>query len=93
LTAAAVWLGISRPQVLAELLYACQPGAVVLAAALVVRWVLQRRYRRQVLFLPGFTRPSGSGSALVRGGTGGSRPRREPSTIDAPTGPGSFSAS
>jgi hypothetical protein len=82
LAAAAVWLGVTHPQPLAGVLYAVQPGAAVLAVVLGIRWLLQRRYRRQVLFLPSFTRQPGPGSSLTRGN--GARARREPTTIDAP---------
>jgi hypothetical protein len=81
--AAVVWLGVSRPQPLTVLLYAAQPGVAALAVALGARWLLQRRYRRRVLFLPGFTRQPASGSSLLHGGSG-ARARREPTTIDAP---------
>ena len=43
--------------------------------------MLQQHYRRQVVFLPGFSRLK-AGSSLVRDGSH-ARPR-EPSTIDAP---------
>jgi hypothetical protein len=59
------------------------PGLVVLALALGVYWVLQRHYRRQVVFMPGFSRLV-PGSSIVRGGS--RQRRREPSTVDAPPG-------
>jgi hypothetical protein len=96
LVIALVWLAAARPQLLAVGLYAAEPGAAVLAVVLVARWWAQRRYRRRVLFLPGFARSSAdsvrghregspaAGSSLVRNGAAPSRVRREPSTIDAP---------
>jgi hypothetical protein len=45
---------------------------------LAVQWLMHQRYRRRVVFLPGFTRLKGS--TLIRGG---GRPRGEPSTVDA----------
>jgi hypothetical protein len=82
-------LAIVRPQALAVLLYAGEPGMGVLGIALAVYWVGQRRYRRRVLFLPVFARPAEPrsetpiGSSLTRNGV--NRARREPTTIDAPS--------
>jgi hypothetical protein len=74
---------VVEPQLAAAVAFGCEPGLVVLALVLGVQWVLQRRYRRQVVFMPGFTRLK-TGSSLLRGGKA-NRPRGEPSTIDAPT--------
>jgi hypothetical protein len=60
------------------LLYGALPGAAALALVLSVQWFLHQRYRRQVVFMPGFTRLK-SNSSLLRSG-----PRAEPSTVDAP---------
>jgi hypothetical protein len=80
-TALVLW-----PSILPLVVYGCEPGAAVLAVVLLVQWTLQRRYRRQLVFMPGFTRLK-PGSALIRtGGGSGNRPR-EPSTVDAPTSP------
>jgi hypothetical protein len=49
-----------------------------------LQWFFQRRYRRQVVFMPGFTRLA-TGSSLVKHGSS-HRPRAEPSTVDAPVG-------
>jgi hypothetical protein len=68
------------PGVLAEVAYGCEPGAAVLLIVLAAQWVAHARYRRQVVFLPSFTRVK-AGSSLVRGTV--SRPRGEPSTVDA----------
>jgi hypothetical protein len=83
LAIALVWLAVARPQAFSISLYAVEPGAAVLAVLLLARWAAQRQYRRRVLFLPAFTRPSPSGSGVVRKPPG-SRVRREPTTIDAP---------
>jgi hypothetical protein len=61
------------------LIYGCVPGVLVLLLLIGVQWMIHRQYRRQLVFMPGFTRMK-SGSSLVR--TGGGRPR-EPSTVDA----------
>jgi hypothetical protein len=78
-----VVLGVTHPQPLGQVLYAVQPGVVVLTVLLVTRRLLRGRYRRQVLLMPGFERTSPNGSSLARGG-GVVRSRREPTTIDAP---------
>jgi hypothetical protein len=70
------------PSGLPAIVYGSEPGAAVLAAVLSLQWMLHQRYRRQVVFLPAFTRLK-AGSSLVRK-EGGSRPHGEPSTIDAP---------
>ncbi|MCS7045307.1 MAG: hypothetical protein NZO58_03015, partial [Gemmataceae bacterium] len=63
------------------LLYGCQPGAVVLLGLLGLQRLLQERYRRQVVFMPGFAQWQ-EGSSLSRRQSG-PKPR-EPSTVDAP---------
>ncbi len=83
LGAAIVWAGLSHPQVLAQIFYVAQPGLAVVAVVLAAGLLVRGRYRRQVLFLPGFTRPPASGSSLFRNGSS-ARGRREPTTIDAP---------
>jgi hypothetical protein len=85
LALAVVLAGLFWPGVIGPVLYGCAPGAVVLLLVLGVQWGLQQRYRRQVVFLPGFARMK-PGSSLVRGGSSPSaRPRGgEPSTVDAP---------
>ncbi len=73
--------GICAPGLAAAVLYGMQPGVLVLLPLLSLQWWLQRRYRRQVVFLPGFSRPRGSS---VVPPSGSNRPRGEPSTIDTP---------
>jgi hypothetical protein len=78
---AAAGVGLFWPSVLASVLYGCEPGVAVLLLVLGLQWLLHQRYRRQVVFLPGFKRTK-SGSALLRGSS--NRPRTgEPSTVDA----------
>jgi hypothetical protein len=76
---AALVAGLFWPGVLAAVLYGCEMGALVMLPVLLVQWLVQQRYRRQVVFLPGFTRLK-AGSSLVRGSS--NRPR-EPTTVDA----------
>jgi hypothetical protein len=83
---AAALVGLLWPSILAVVFYGCQPGLLVLLLVFLFHWVLQRRYRRQVVFLPGFTRLKG-GSSLIRGSS--NRNRGEPSTVDAPPPAGS----
>jgi hypothetical protein len=73
------------PGILGPVLYGAEPGVLVLAVCLVVQWTLHQRYRRQVVFLPGFARMK-PGSSLIRNGSNNAaaRPRGEPSTVDAP---------
>jgi hypothetical protein len=78
---AAAAAGLFWPGVLPAILYGCEPGLVALAVVIGLQWLLHQRYRRQVVFLPGFKRVK-SGSSLVRNG-GVNRPRAEPSTVDA----------
>jgi hypothetical protein len=84
-SAALLWSGV-----IPAVLYGCEPGVLVLLVVLGIQWALQQRYRRQVVFMPGFTRLK-PGSSLIRG-TGGNRPR-EPSTVDEPPRRGSSAAS
>ena len=76
--AAMVW-----PRLAAHLLAASQPGVAVFVCVLAVRWALQHRYRRRVLFLPAFTRTQSPGSSAQRASVN-VRSRVEPSTIDVP---------
>jgi hypothetical protein len=69
------------PALVPPIVYGCEPGLGVLAVLVIVQWLLQERYRRQVVFLPGFARKA-AGSSLTRAGQPASK--REPSTVDAP---------
>ncbi|HMC66200.1 MAG TPA: hypothetical protein VKI65_14785, partial [Gemmataceae bacterium] len=82
----AVLAGIWWPSVLPAAIYGCVPGALVLAAVVAFQWMVQREYRRRVVFMPGFTRLK-PGSSLFRPGSSG-RPRGEPSTVDQQPGSG-----
>lgn len=76
--------GLVWPRVLATILYGALPGVVVLVLVIGVQWLLQRRQRQQVVFMPAFSR-LGPGSSIIRGSSSGPR-RHEPSTVDAPPG-------
>ncbi len=77
------------PSMVPALLYGCEPGLAVLALLLGLQWLLQERYRRQVVFMPGFTRLP-TGSSLTKSGR---PPRpREPSTLDSPASPANVAA-
>jgi hypothetical protein len=73
-------IGIYSPAALPSIAYGCEPGTVVLVLAIAAQGMLYQRSRRQVLFMPGFTRLK-TGSSLIR--SNNDRPR-DPSTIDEP---------
>ncbi len=71
------------PTTLWAVAYGCEPGLVVLLAVIGLQWLMHERYRRQIVFLPSFSRGR-PGSSLVRK-TAAKRPQNgEPSTVDAP---------
>jgi hypothetical protein len=71
------------PTTLWAIVYGCEPGILVLLAVMGLQWLMHERYRRQIVFLPSFSRGHG-GSSLVRK-QASSRPQSgEPSTVDAP---------
>src|SRR5262249_9076705 len=74
LTAAAV--GLVWPGLLGAILYGCQPGMVVLLIVLAVQWLVRERYRRRVVFLPGFRRLTTGASMARRGVASGGSGRR-----------------
>jgi hypothetical protein len=78
--------GLLWPGLLSALIYGCEPGALVLLAAIGWQWLLHRRYRRQLVFMPGFARLKASSS--VTRGSSVVRKRTEPSTVDNPPGAG-----
>jgi hypothetical protein len=83
------FLGLWAPEVLLALLFGAQPGALVLFAVLTLLWLWRRRWRRQLVLMPGFARRA-PGSSLLRStsvrqirepsavGSSGSRPATEP---------------
>jgi hypothetical protein len=76
-----VALDVFCPAPLPALFYGAQPGLAVIILALGMVWLLQERYRRQVVFIPGFTRlKAGSSVARVRSNSR----QREATTVDAP---------
>jgi hypothetical protein len=83
-------IGIFWPSMVPAVVYGCEPGVVVLVLVVAAQWMLYQRYRRQVVFMPGFKRVK-QGSSLVRGGS--SNRSREPSTVDEqPPGGGAMSS-
>ena len=79
LGAGIVAIGVSHDYLLPAIFLGSQPALVVLALIGAIRWLLYERYRRQLVFMPTFSRIP-QGSTLVRGPA---KPRGE-STIDAP---------
>jgi hypothetical protein len=78
--AAVAAVGVYAPAALPAIAYGSEPGALVLILAIAAQWIQHQRYRRQLIFMPGFTRLK-AGSSLIRSGKG----PRDPSTIDGPT--------
>ncbi len=74
-------LQVVCPALLPPILFGLQPGVVLLFVVMGVYWILQERYRRQLVFLPGFTRTK-PGSTVLR--SSGSQRPREASTLAAP---------
>jgi hypothetical protein len=72
--------GLLWPATLPALVFGCEPGLLILLLLLGVQWLVQERYRRQVVFMPGFSRSSANSS---HSSGSGKRPR-EVSTVDAP---------
>ncbi len=65
------------------IVYGCEPGALVLLGVVAMQWMMHQRYRRQIVFLPSFSRGR-AGSSLVRKPPVPRVPSGEPSTVDAP---------
>lgn len=84
-TLAVALVSLVRPDMLPSLIYGCEPGLFVLSLVLAGHWMFQQRYRRQMVFMPAFTRLKG-GTSIVHNG---SNRAREPSTVDEPPRPGS----
>jgi hypothetical protein len=80
LGAAVAAVGVYAPAALPAIAYGSEPGVLVFLLAVATQWIQHQRYRRQVIFMPGFTRLK-AGSSLIRGGNG----PRDPSTIDEPS--------
>ena len=77
--AAVAAVGVYAPAALPAIAYGSEPGVLVLILAVAAQWIQHQRYRRQLIFMPGFTRLK-AGSSLIQGGKG----PRDPSTIDGP---------
>jgi hypothetical protein len=60
-------VGLAWPGLLTAVLFGAEPGLAVLMVLLAVQWLLHERYRRRVVFLPGFRRVK-TGSSLARAG-------------------------
>jgi hypothetical protein len=73
--------GFLWPGTLPWIVYGCEPGALFVLLVVGLQWMLHQRYRRQVVFMPGFTRMK-PGSSLARAANN-NRPR-EQTTVDEP---------
>jgi hypothetical protein len=69
-----------QPRLVAAVIYGSEPGILVLGLLVAVQWILRRRYQRQVVFLPSFTRLNTGSSHNQRHSS--LHKRREPSTVD-----------
>lgn len=76
---AMLWLGMFNQTLAAALAFGMEPGLAILAVLFAAHGLRAVRYRRRMLFMPGFTRTR-PGSSLIRGGK-----RQQASTIDAPS--------
>jgi hypothetical protein len=83
-----VLAGVLWPNVLPAVVYGCEPGLLILGLVFGFLWVRQQRYRRQLVFMPGFSRLK-TGSSLVRSKGSSHRARGEPSTVDVAPSSGS----
>jgi hypothetical protein len=88
LTLIGVVAGVLWPTVLAQVAYGCEPGAAVLLLVGLLQWLVHERYRRQIVFLPSFSRGR-AGSSLLRGSSAQRLAHGEPSTVDSPPAIGS----
>jgi hypothetical protein len=78
---AGLLLAVCAPGLAGQVAYGCQPGLLVVVLIVALQWVLHERYRRQIVFLPSFSRPR-SGSSVAPAAD--APPATEPSTVDAP---------
>ncbi len=78
-TASVFW-----PTAMAAVAFGIQPGLVVLLLACLVQVLMVERQRRQLVFLPSFTRNRGSSLLRNKPSSARARPHGEPSTVDAP---------
>jgi hypothetical protein len=75
------------PGLAGQIAYGCEPGAAVLLLMVGVQWLLHERYRRQLVFLPSFSRARTNSSLLRQEAARAAH--GEPSTVDAPRTAGS----
>jgi hypothetical protein len=69
------------PSAVPPILFGVQPGVFLFVVFMGTHWLLQERYRRQLVFLPGFSRAK-PGSTMTRNHS--VKQPREASTIDTP---------
>jgi hypothetical protein len=83
LTLAAAVSALFWPALLSAIVYGSEPGLLVLLGVVALQWLMHERYRRQIVFLPSFSRGR-AGSSLIRKNASNRPPSGEPSTVDAP---------
>ena len=84
LAASLLTLGVLCPAALSPVLFGVQPGLVLFLVFVASHWCMQERYRRQLVFMTGFTRAKPN-STLIR--TNSAKRPREASTVDSPGAP------
>jgi hypothetical protein len=80
-TLTAVSAAITWPSAVPFVVVGLEPALIVIAVLLAVHWIVHERYRRQVVFIPGFSRTHANSSVVHAG----AKPKtRDLSTIDSP---------
>jgi len=77
-------IGTFWPAALAPVVFGLQPGVALFVVFAVGHWLVQAQYRRQLVFMSGFSRAK-PGSTMVRADSA-KRPR-DASTVDDPDAP------
>ena len=76
-------MGLFWPDLLGLAAFGCEPALLILCVLVGVRWRMHHRYRRQMVFMPGFQQIK-NGSSLTR--KDGSKVRRDLPTVEAQAG-------
>jgi hypothetical protein len=71
------------PSVLGAVIYGAEPGLLVVFLVVLLQWALHQRYRRQVVFMPGFSRRK-TGSSLTQPRDSGRPGSQPPESGSAP---------
>jgi hypothetical protein len=66
--AGALAIGLEWSGALSAVIYGCEPGLAALLVVGTMQWLVHRRYRRQVVFLPSFKRAKAGDSSVILNG-------------------------